>query len=131
MDFEESKIKKVHFQSNNNNENNQIEEEKNFEISRNSKFRNNSEKKKRNNLTLNRTNRTEENSFFNFLENNSFVKMNKKNLQNPNAQKDLIVPVTNKQNVIKKDLIFNENQLILNYQKINELDEGKKIIILL
>jgi len=122
LNFEEEaepKFKKVNFIIEN------IEEEKGLNNSPIPiKLRSFSEKKKGNinNISYNKT---EENSFLNFLENNSFVKMNKKNLQNQNTKKELILPISNKDNNIKKDLIFNENQLILNYQRINDLEEGK------
>ena len=131
--MEESKFKKVKFNFEEE-EQQQQEEEKNVENSA-IKFRSFSEKGKNNynrtspNKTnrTNRSNKTEDNSLLNLVENNSFVKMNKKNLhlQSHDTKKELILPINNKQNYIKKDLIFNENQLILNYQKINELEEGK------
>jgi hypothetical protein len=80
---------------------------------------------KKGNINNISNNKTEDNSFLNFLENNSFVKMNKNNFKNQNTKNELILAISNKDNNIKKDLIFNENQLILNYQKINDLEEGK------
>jgi len=65
-----------------------------------------------------------ENSFLNFLENNSFVKMNKKILKNEKPNKELIIPITKKQTNIQKELIFNENQIVLNHQKIDDLNPG-------
>lgn len=101
------------------------EEAKNCSNSPNSKLKSPQNSKNRTNSN------NKENSFINFLENNSFVKLNRKKLRKDKPQKELIIPITtNKQTNIQKELIFNDNQLVLNYQKINELDSGiNKIII--
>lgn len=65
------------------------------------------------------------NSFLNFLENNNFVKNNKKNLNKKEIETELIIPISNNVKTnIQKELIFNENQLLLNHEKINKLDAG-------
>ncbi len=112
--FEENKFRQAL-----NNKNMKYEEEKNSWNSPNSK-----------NLTpsgihKNITSTQNDNSFLNFLENNSFVKLNRKNLNKEKPQKELVIPIISQVTNIKKELILNDNFLVLNYEKINDLDLGK------
>ena len=101
-----------------------FEEEERNSSQLNSKYKSEESKNNKRNNNINNNFNTNSSSIFNFMDNNTFVKLNKNKLKTSPNKKDLVVPLIRQKTSIKKELIFNNNQLILNYRRIIELNQG-------